>query len=239
MSRRPGRGAAGGGRRCCSVTGVLAALSTVLAAASIYSVASSNLLFLRRDGLHDVLRGGAGGDRTIHQPHDTSVQRQPPRPAADSAPRELRPRKSEPPLVLPDASSDWGTIAPMQPRPGAQQPTGTANSGGAPASLSVAVPTAAAREVPLLVIGIPTVGRAGDAAYLIRTLCYIEAQARPGAGMAGLAAVATETPPAQVRERLSAAGASGTKAAVLAAGSRAPHHPLEVRVIVMDNGHGR
>lgn len=175
MSRRVARGPPGGGRRCVSFTGALVAFSTVLAGASIYSVLSASSLFLRREGLRDVLK-----TTSDHAPTAPSLLIQATlSPKLENAPLERRVRDAEPRVRVPvSAPVDWGAISPKQPP---QESVVQGPESREPSPVAVAPPLEAA---PLLIIGIPTVGRAGDAAYLIRTLCYIEAQVRDGEWLA-------------------------------------------------------
>ena len=114
MSRRVARGPPGGGRRCFSLTGALVAFSSVLAGASIYSVLSASSLFMRREGLRDVLKTNGDNDPAISSPvsHATRAPSHP----LEAAPGGLEVQAAEPRVRPPvSAPVDWGHIPPKQP----------------------------------------------------------------------------------------------------------------------------
>ena len=166
-------------QRCCSVTGILVVLTALLSCASLYAlVSSSSSVFRRRAGLaeavkHDGRRErGASNDR----PRETSllptgVTR---RPVHYALPTRHNPGAVA--IQLPsDAPQDWRAVQPKQPLYGEKSSQTQAASGAAPIHRT-SQPATEPGVPPLLIIGIPSVGRAGDANYLLRTLCYIESQ---------------------------------------------------------------
>lgn len=176
-------------QRCCSVTGALVVLTALLSCASLYAViATSSSVFRTRPGLAEVIKHD--GRREM----DTSTDRAR-KSSLTSDGVSMRPVHYAMPTGHPaspvavafqlpsDAPQDWGAVQPKQPLYGEKSDTSQA----APRTLPLPIISQPVTEAggtsvetapPLLIIGIPSVGRAGDANYLLRTLCYIESQVR-------------------------------------------------------------
>ena len=172
MSSRPTVGASPKKRRRFSPTVTLALISAFLMGISAYSVFSASISpFFHRQGLADERAKQEKGPEPPHSYADGASR-------AMALPRFLR-----------EAPSDWDTatllqpLTPVQravpppedalPRP-IQQPVRKVPMPKQAPIMQGNQPTAS--MAPLLIIGIPTVGRPSDADYLLRTLCYIEAQ---------------------------------------------------------------